>query len=360
MTTRNYWRTTIIGGGQAGLATAYYLKKSGEDFIIIDEGTRIGDVWRKRWDSLRLFTPAKYNGLPGFPFPSQYNTYPTKDEMADYLEEYAIRFNLPTMLGTRAIQLSKTSSGFKIVTSNGTFTSNAVVICTGSNPSPYIPDFASEIDKNIFQIHSSQYRNPDLVPKGDTLVVGVGTSGVEIAIELSKSRRTLIAGKPVPEIPYDPFRYVPWFNWWFAHNISTIKAPFFLQAKRFFRGGTPLIRFKLVDLDEAGVERLPRVSGIINGNPLLADGKEIAVSNIIWATGYKPDFSWIDFDVTDETDWLKGERGISSAAEGLYYVGMWFQFALTSAFIGGVGRDAEFVANHIKSSKHSSAVTVVP
>ncbi|OGU51289.1 MAG: hypothetical protein A2080_04675 [Ignavibacteria bacterium GWC2_36_12] len=346
---KNHWRIIIIGGGQAGLATSYHLKKLGEDFILLDEGEKIGDVWRKRWDSLRLFTPSQYDGLPGFPFPSQYNTFPTKDEMADYLGEYTKHFNLPVLLETRVIKLSKTGSSFNIVTSNQTFTSDVVVICTGSNPSPFIPDFASEIDKNIFQTHSSQYRNPDSVPGGDTLVVGVGTSGVEIAIELSKSRRTLIAGKPVPEIPYDPFRYVPWFNWWFASNISTIKAPFFFQAKRFFKGGTPLIRFKLTDLDAAGVQRLPRVSGVKNGNPLLAGGKEVSVLNIIWATGYKPDFSWIDFDVTDERGWLNGERGISNVTKGLYYVGMWFQFALTSALIGGVGRDAEFVANHIKN-----------
>ena len=346
---KNHWRTIIIGGGQAGLATSYHLKKLGEDFILIDEGEKIGDVWRKRWDSLRLFTPSQYDGLPGFPFPSQHNTFPTKDEMANYLEDYAERFNLSVMPGVRAIQLTKTASGFDIITSNGKLSSDAVVICTGSNPSPSVPDFATELDNIIYQIHSSQYRNPDLLPGGDTLVVGSGTSGVEIALELSKSRRTLIAGKPIHELPYDPFCYAPWFNWWVAHNISTIKAPFFLQAKGFYKGGKPLIRVSLADLDVAGVERLPPVSGVRNGYPFLANGKEISVSNVIWATGYKPDFSWIDFNITDETGWLKGKRGISSVVKGLYYVGMWFQFALTSAFIGGVGRDAEFVANHIKN-----------
>ncbi len=343
-----HWKTIIIGGGQAGLATGYYLKRLGEDFIILDEGARVGDVWRNRWDSLRLFTPSQYNGLPGLSFPSPHGTFPNKDEMANYLEVYAKRFDLPVWQGVRAMRLVKTNEHFNITTPNGTLTSDKVIVATGSNPVPRIPDYAKELDNNIHQIHSSQYRNPDLLPNGDTLVVGAGSSGIEIAIELAKNRCTLIAGDPEPGIV---LTYRSKFYWWFAHNIVTTRSQiFYRKAKGYAKGGFPLIRIASSDLDKAGVERLPRVTGVKDGHPLLVNGKRISISNIIWATGYKPDFSWIDSKVTDETGWLKTERGVSGLTKGLYCVGMWFQFALTSALIGGVGRDAEFVANHIKKT----------
>lgn len=346
---KKHWRTIIIGGGQAGLATGYHLKRLGEDFIILDEGSQVGDVWRKRWDSLRLFTPAQYNSLPGLPFPQKRGSFPTKDEAADYFENYAKQFDLPIQFETRVTRLTKAEGIFNLTTSKGNLTSETVVICTGSNQVPYVPDFAGELNENIYQIHSSQYRNPDFLPLSDTLVVGVGTSGVEIAIELAKNRHILIAGNPVPELPYNIFKHAGRLHWLFAHYISTTNAPNFLQAKRFFRGGTPLIRVSVADLDTAGVGRLQKIVGVRNRFPLTADGREISIPTIIWATGYKPDFSWFDFTVTDETSWPATERGISKFAKGIYFVGMWFQFALTSGLIGGVGRDAEFVANHIKS-----------
>ena len=194
--TKDRWKTIIIGAGQAGLAAGFYLQKTGEDFLIVDSAKRVGDSWRQRWDTLRLFTPSQYDGLPGFPFPAPRDTFPSKDEIADYLEKYATKFNLPVQLNEKVIRLSRGSSGFEITTSKRVLKADNVIVATGTNPFPKIPEFARDLDRSIFQIHSSQYSNPDSLPPGNVLVIGAGTSGVEIALELAGSRNTMLAGCP--------------------------------------------------------------------------------------------------------------------------------------------------------------------
>src|SRR5882672_5142251 len=200
-TERINWNTIIIGAGQAGLATGYYLKKYGEDFLIIDEGKRIGDSWRKRWDSLHLFTPAQFNGLSGLPFPAQKNYCPAKDEVADYLETYANKFELPVKLNTKVFYTSKVSEGYEIETSSGTFFCKQVVIASGYYARPHIPELANRLDKKIRQLHSSEYTNPHELPSGEVLVVGAGASGVQIAIDIARYRPTMIAGNFTTKIP---------------------------------------------------------------------------------------------------------------------------------------------------------------
>ncbi len=343
------WDTIIIGAGQAGLAAGYYLQKSGVDFLILDAAKNIGDSWRKRWDSLRLFTPSQYDGLPGFSFPAPRNTMPSKDEMADYLEKYAEVFKLPVRMGMKVNHLSGSESGFDINTTDFVFKCDKVIVATGTNPIPRIPEFAKDLDKNVHHIHSSEYLNPDSLPSGNVLVVGAGTSGVEIAIELARIRPTLISGHPTFHIPDPVFRYAGRLYWWLVSNILTVKTPIGRKAKNsIIKGGGPLVNVSVKDLVTAGVEQVPRVAGVANGYPKLEDNRELVISSIIWATGFKPDFSWIDLKIIDEnTGWPKTYRGVSTEIKGMYFIGMLFQYGLTSGLVGGVGRDAAYIANHI-------------
>ena len=348
---RYNWGTIIIGAGQAGLAAGYYLKNLNEDFLIIDGDDSIGDSWRRRWDSLRLFTPSQFNGLPGLPFPASRGAFPTKDEVADYLGIYANKFKLPVQMGVKVLGLLKTSFYYEITTSVGKIICERVVIASGNYALPRIPEFAKKLDNNIRQIHSSQYTNPGLLPDGKILVVGAGSSGVQIAIDIAKSRPTMIAGKFTTKIPDAIFRYFGDPYWWFISNVMTINTPLGRKAKAAFMkgGGAPLINVSPQDVMNAGIEHLPRVTGEKDGKPVLEDGEIISPSAIIWCTGFKPDFLWIDHKVTDEKGYLLGERGISSVLDGLYFVGMLFQFAMNSHLIGGVGKDAAFIAKHIHS-----------
>jgi putative flavoprotein involved in K+ transport len=224
-----------------------------------------------------------------------------------------------------------------------------VIVATGTNPLPRIPVFEKDLDKNIHQIHSSQYLNPDSLPSGSVLVVGAGTSGVEIAIELAKSRHTVISGHPTFHIPDPVFRYAGRLYWWFASNILTVKTPIGRKAKKsIVKGGGPLINVSVKDLVAAGVEQVSRMAGVEDGQPKFEDGRKVTVSSIVWATGFKPDFSWIDLKVTDEKNgWPITKRGVSTEVKGMYFIGMLFQYGLTSGLIGGVGRDAAFIVKHI-------------
>jgi putative flavoprotein involved in K+ transport len=345
----NRWNTVIIGAGQAGLATGYFLKKMKREFIILDLNDRIGDSWRKRWDSLLLFTPSQYDGLPGMPFPAARNSFPNKDEMAGYLERYASEFSLPVKLNVRVNKLSKPDGIYEIDTTSGKIFTDKVVVATGTNPLPRIPAFASDLSKEIFQLHSSGYINQGSLPPGDILVVGSGTSGVEIALEISGTHKTYISGKPTLHIPDNLLKYGGDLYWWLINNLLTIKTPIGKKARgKVLHGGAPLIRISVSDLDRAGITRVPRVTGVANGKPQLEDGTVLDISGIVWATGFKPDFSWIDLNITDETGWPVTNRGVSTHSKGLYFNGMPFQFGLSSGLVGGVGRDAKFISGHIR------------
>lgn len=353
---KQYYPTIIIGGGQAGLATGYHLKELGQDFIIIDAADSVGDSWRQRWDSLRLFTPPMINGLPGWEFPSNSQGRVTKDEMAAYLQKYAKRFSLPVRMGVRVSKLSKTESGFVVRTSIGNLLCDRVVVATGPYQVPNIPSFAKDLDPEIFQMHSSLYRNPDQLPEGKTLVVGAATSGIEIGLELSASRHTMISGKPSFIVPAFALKIGPRFHWWFSNNILTINTPMGRKMKSNFRHGGAVFPHVVEILNNGKMQRVPRVTGVENGKPLLEDGRKLDVASVIWCTGYHPDFSWIGMPVTDGSGWPIMKRGVSSMAEGLFFVGVPFQFGVTSSLVGGVGRDAHYIAKqvHLHSLKHRS------
>jgi putative flavoprotein involved in K+ transport len=351
--TSEHFETAIIGGGQAGLATAYHLQRRGRPAVILDAQSRVGDSWRKRWDSLRLFTPAKYDGLPGRRFPAPRWSFPTKDEMADYLEAYAKRFALDVRNGVTVERLSKEDGRFLLTCPDGTFTADTVIVATGSHRTPRTPGFAAGLDPRIVQLHSSEYVSPAQLRDGPVLVVGLGNSGAEIAYELIRTRPTVVAGQERGEIPVQhgsvPSRFVLPVIRFLGHRVLTRGTPVGRKVgPKIAAGGPPLIRIKTKHLTEAGVERGGRVVGAQDGLPLLDDGRVLDVANVIWCTGFREDFSWIALPISKDGR-LVHDRGVA-AEPGLYFVGLIFQYSITSDVLPGVGRDAARVARHVATA----------
>lgn len=354
--------TIVIGGGQAGLATGYYLKQQGRNFIILDGSERIGNAWRKRWDSLRLFTPARYNGLPGMAFPAPAHYYPTKDDMAEYLETYAACFELPVRTGIRVDGLSKQGNRF-VLTAEGPstgsgqalqFAAENVVVATGAYHCPKVPAFAPELDPDVVQLHSSEYQRPTQLQEGDVLVVGAANSGAEIALELSQGHRTWLSGRHPGSEPTRPGsaldRLVTPLMWIIFSYVLSVKTPIGrkLRPKMLKMGGLPLARVRPADLQAAGVERVyERTVGVQDGLPLLDDGRALDVANVIWCTGFRSDYSWINLPVFGDDGEPMHERGVVETVPGLYFVGLFFQSAVASALVGGVGRDAKYIVETI-------------
>ena len=344
--------TVIIGGGQAGLAMGYELKREGVPFTILDKQERVGDAWRTRWDSLRLFTPAWVDGLPGMPFPAPAWSFPTKDEMGDYLERYAEHFGLPVRSGTSVESLSKEGDRYVLTVADRKLEANRVIVATGANRVPKTPAFASALDPWILQMHSADYRNPSQLREGSVLLVGVGNSGAEIAKELSGTHRVMLAGKPTGQIPFrhGSRRSRPFFRVFrfFGHRVLTRGTPIGRKLLSKVEGkAAPLIRVRSKDLETAGVERVPRVAGVREGLPELEDGRVLEVENVIWCTGFRQDFPWIDLPIFDEEGRPRHERGVVPSAPGLYFVGLVGQYSLSSDVLPGASRDPRYIAKVI-------------
>jgi putative flavoprotein involved in K+ transport len=360
------FETVIIGGGQAGLATGYHLGKQGRSSVLLDANERVGDSWRKRWDSLRLFTPARYSRLPGMKFPASAWSFPTKDDMGDYLEAYAARFDIAYRTGVRVDGLVREGDRFVVTAGDRRFEADRVVVATGAYRTPKVPPFAKELDPGIVQMHSSEYRNPSQLRDGGVLLVGVGNSGAEIAYELAATHRTMLSGKEVGQIPVRhggfAFPYLFRVVRFVGHRVLTLGTPIGRKVipKLKTKGG-PLIRRRTKDLAATGIERLPRVVGVRDGAPLLDDGRVISIENVIWCTGFRQEFSWIDLPAFDEDGQPIHERGVSTRVPGLYFVGLVFQYSASSDVLPGRSRDARYVAGHIaKHRRTSSPVEHVP
>jgi putative flavoprotein involved in K+ transport len=346
--------TVIVGGGQAGLATGHHLAKRGRPFVILDASERIGDPWRKRWDSLRLYSPAAYDGLPGMRFPARRASFPTTHEMADYLETYARHFHLPVCSGTAVETLSREGERFVLTAGEQTFEAENVVVATGVMQKPFVPSLAAELDPRIRQLHSSDYRNLSQLQEGSVLVVGASHSGADIAHEAAAEHETILSGPDTGQIPasVETRRGRVGFRAMFfvGSHVLTADTPLGRKMRPHIRhGGAPLLRYRKKDLLAAGVERvLARTAGVQDGLPMLDDGRVVDVRNVIWCTGFRRDFSWIriPFEV-DEGGYPVQYRGVVGSAPGLYFVGLLFLHSFTSMLIGGAGRDAERVAKHI-------------
>jgi len=346
-------QTIVIGGGQAGLSVGYHLKKRGLPFLILDANSHIGDAWRNRWDSLRLFTPARYAGLDGMAFRAPGGSYPTKEQVADYLVDYAKRFRLPVRNGTRVDRIWQENGRFAIDAGDQRFEAENVVVAMSNYQLPYVPDFASELDPGIVQLHSHHYQNPAQLREGGVLVVGVGNSGADIGIEVARTRPTWIAGKETGHIPFPIESYIA-RNFlvrlvrFLGHHVLSLGTPIGRKLRpKLLRQASPLVRVKPQDLLDAGIERVPRIVGVKDGLPLLADGRSLDVPNVIWCTGYRHDFPWIDLPIfTADGDPIH-ERGIVKEVPGMYFVGLHFLYAMSSATLIGVGRDAKRIVKSI-------------
>jgi putative flavoprotein involved in K+ transport len=350
--------TVIIGGGQAGLSTGYHLARRGLPFVILDANERIGDAWRERWDSLRLFTPARYDGLPGWPFPAPAWSFPSKDEVAGYLEAYAARFDLPVRTGVRVDGLSRKADRYVVAAGDRRFEADQVVVASGAYQRPRVPAFAAELDPGLVQLHSSEYRDPSQLQEGGVLVVGAANSGAEIALEVSRDHRTWLSGRHPGQEPARPGsrwdRVLTPAIWFAASHVLTVRTPIGRKVRQTFHSrGIPLARVRPKDITAAGIERVPRTAGTRGGLPVLDDGRDLEATNVIWCTGFEPDFAWIDLPVFADDGDPVHDRGIVGSEPGLYFVGLFFLYALASSLVGGVGRDAKHIVRHIASSRQN-------
>ena len=349
--------TIIIGGGQAGLSMGYRLAKAGRRFVILDANERIGDAWRHRWDSLRLFTPARLDGLEGMPFPTKGDTFITKDQMADYLEAYAARFDLPVRTGVRVDSLSRLGDGFVVVAGDRRFEADNVVVAMSNYQTPTIPGFAADLDPAIVQLHSKDYRNPARLRDGPVLVVGAGNSGADIALEIARDHPTWMAGEEFGHIPFRIESFVARHVLvrivrFVGHRVLTVRTPIGRKVRpKMMEGAAPLIRVKPQDLLDAGIHRVSRIVGVRDGKPVTEDGRVLDVASVVWCTGFRPGFSWIRLPIIGERDEPEHERGVVTAEPGLYFVGLNFLYAVTSDTVNGISRDTAYIAKHMTSNR---------
>jgi putative flavoprotein involved in K+ transport len=359
-----YYDTLIIGGGQAGLATGYYLRQhnlnssagSKHHFTILDANPRTGDSWRNRWDSLDLFTSGRSNDLPGMPFPAPPNTFPSKDAMADYLEAYAVEMDLPVQTGVkvdRVMPADEGRNGYVVFAGDQRFEAAQIVVSTGAYQCPRLPKFTNELNPEIKQCHSSEYRNPSQLQEGGVLVVGAGNSGAEIALEVAGTQQTILAGRNPGSLPIRPdsplTRLANPLATFLSGNLLNIKTSTGRKMRaRIREHGQPVAWVKASDLEAAGVERIyDRVIGVRDGKPLLAGERVLDVTNVIWCTGFRRDFSLIDLPIFGDDGYPHEHRGVVPAAPGLYFVGLVFQSNVFSTLIGGVGKDAVYIVKEI-------------
>ena len=352
-TSDNRFDTVVIGGGQAGLITGYALQQHDIDYVILDGSARVGDAWRSRWDSLSLFTQAFMNGLPGMEFPGDKNAFVSKDEVADFLEDYARLMDLPVRLNTRVKNLSQDGDRFVIDTGDTTFTARNVIVAMADYQKPAIPSFASNLDPGIIQMHTSEYKNPAQLKDGPVLVVGLGNSGADIALDVAQTHETIVSGTESGSVPFkleSPFgRTVGTRLVRFAMvRVLNTSTPIGRRARpKLMAQGPPLVRVRPKELEEAGVTRVGRTTGVENGKPVVGDGQALDVSNVIWCTGYRPGFDWIDIPVFDDQRMPIHQRGIVTDVPGLYFVGLFFLHAMWSETITGVQPDVQHIVKHL-------------
>lgn len=346
-------RTIVVGGGQAGLAVGYHLAKRRLPFLILDANKQVGDAWRHRWDSLRLFNPARYAGLPGLRFPARGDTFPTKDQVADYLGDYVHRFHLPVQSGVKVERLWQEGDRFLMAAGSQRFESENVIVAMANYQQPKVPAFAQSLDSQIRQLHSHDYRNPSQLKEGGVLIVGVGNSGADIGMEVVSSHPTWISGKESGHIPWAIESFISRFFLvrivrFIGHHVMTVKTRIGRKLRpRLLHQASPLVRVKPRELTKAGIKWVPRTVGVRNGLPLMEDGTTLEVKNVIWCTGYHHGFPWIDLPIFDEGGDPVHDAGIVNDVPGVYFVGLNFLYSMTSATLMGIGRDAERVVDAI-------------
>ena len=342
----------VIGGGQAGMAAGYYLARAGIPFLILDAGTRAGQSWQQRWDSLELFTPARYSSLPGMRFPGSPWHYPGKDEVAGYMQAYARAFALPTRYNTRVTSLERTAGGYRLATNSGSFEAAQVIVATGAYQKPFIPPIAGKLSGAVVQLHSAAYRKPAQIPGRHVLVVGAANSGAQIAADLAGTHRVWLSqGAPIRRLPRRilgiPIHAV-------GDRLGLIPAPFDTWRGRTQRGDL-LVGASLRQLARRHHVRLAGRAIDADGHTVRFDGgQELDVSAVVWATGYRSDYSWINVPVLGQDGLPRHQRGVTEVP-GLYFLGMHDQYSRGSSLIYWVRHDAAYIADHAQARAAANA-----
>ena len=360
------FETVVIGAGQAGLSAGYYLKRAGRSFVILDANEQVGGSWLNRYDSLQLFTPRWAVRLPGWRFRNRDVRYPSRNQMIGFLQSYADRFELPVRTGVLVDRIERKGDRFVLSVGGSTIETDDVIVASGANRDPRVPTFSKELDPSIVQLHSSEYRNPSQLHEGGVLVVGAGNSGADISLDAAEGHPTWLSGPDRGHVPVN-------IDTWIAQNVAFRVIRFFgvhvltertpigrrSKAKHGSRGD-PLVRVKPKQLLAAGIERVPKTIGVRDGRPLLEDGRVLDVANVIWCTGYRHDFSWIDLPISGEDGELVHDRGVATGQPGLYFVGLSFQYAAASDVIPGVPRDAKYVVQRLLSRERTGVGREIP
>jgi putative flavoprotein involved in K+ transport len=345
---------TVIGAGQAGFAMGYFLARQGRRFVILERASEIAPAWRERWDSLTLFTPRRYSALPGLPFPGDPDGYPTRDEVIAYLERYAETFDLPIELDKEVKKLERADNGrFRLELDDRRITADQVVVATGPFQTPFVPKLAERLSAEVTQTHAVGYRRPNEVPPGTVLVVGGGNTGFQIAKELSAMHMVVLSigsrQKPLPQ------RLLGRDLFWWLTKARVLSATVESRLGRRLRHRDTLIGSSPRAVERRyGVELKPRAVDADGRTVRFEDGSELEVEAVIWATGYRPDYSWIKLPVLDEDGRLRHRRGVTDVP-GLYFLGLTWQHTRGSALIGWVRDDAEFIAERIAAYQEANA-----
>lgn len=338
----------IIGAGQSGLSMAYNLSQHKKDYLILDANEHIGAPWLKRWDSLKLFTPTEYNHLPGMPFPFPKGYYPNKYEVADYLKSYADKFSIPIEFNQKIISVKKVNGIFEITSATANYQAKQLIIATGPFHTPYTPPCHADIAKDVKQIHSENYKSPAQLQEGDCLVVGAGDSGVQILSEIADTgRKVHFSG--TDKIPAIPQTFLGKTLWWWFTKIG------FLSVNRYSKIGQWLSKGVQPVIGTDVKSLLAKDNVLHMGRTLSADdcsikfqkGSVSSIKNIIWATGFKPNFFWIEDISFDEMNYPSNYRGVSKDIDGLFFIGLPWLYTRGSATLGGVWKDANYLMTHI-------------
>ena len=342
----------VIGGGQAGLAIGYYLREQGCRFVIFERASELAPAWRERWDSLTLFTPRRYSALPGLSFPGDPDGYPTRDEVIAYLERYAETFELPIELNSQVEQLDQGDDGrFRLALGGRMIIADQVVVATGPFQSPYMPKLSEKLSADLFQTHAVGYRKPGDVPKGTVLVAGGGNTGFQLAKELSATHEVALSigsqQKPLPQrvLRRDVF-------WWLTKTRLLNKTVESRLGRKLSTRDTLIGSSPRAMTERYGVQLKPRLVDAEGRRVRFEDGSDLELDAVLWATGYRSDYSWIKLPILDEDCQLRHRRGLTDVPR-LYFIGLTWQHTRGSALIGFIKDDAEFIAEKIAEYQQS-------